>query len=177
MRKLVTKPSLKKKLSSKKTNQKDFTVLFVCSGNSCRSPMAKGIFDKIVKDSKNNRVSITSLSAGTSAINGQLPTENAQKAVLKYEADIKHHLSAQLTKERIKLADLILAMEEKHKDFILELYPRAKEKTFIITNYIGKSTAGIIDPLGHSIEIYQATADKLHRLLVKIYKKINNNWR
>jgi protein-tyrosine phosphatase len=177
MRKQVTKLKAQKKSGSKRINRKQFTVLFVCSGNSCRSPMAKGIFDKLVKDDPRKIVDITSLSAGTSAINGQLPTENAQKAVLKYEADIKHHLSAQLTKERIKMADLILAMEQKHKDIILELYPRAKDKTYVITNYISKSTEGIIDPLGHSLEIYQATADKLHRLLERIYKKINNNWR
>lgn len=177
MRKQVTKLKTQKKSGSKRINRKQFTVLFVCSGNSCRSPMAKGIFDKIVKDDTRKIVDITSLSAGTLPINGQLPTENAQKAVLKYGADIQHHLSAQLNKERIKMADLILAMEQKHKDFILEMYPRAKPKTFVITNYIGKSTEGIIDPLGHSIEIYQDIADKFHRLLVKIYKKINNNWR
>jgi protein-tyrosine-phosphatase len=177
MKKQTTEPKTQKKSGSKRINKKQFTVLFVCSGNSCRSPMAKGIFDKIVKDDTRKIVDIISFSAGTSAIQGQLPNENAQKAVLKYGADIRHHLSTQLTKERIKIADLILVMEQKHKDIILEMYPRVKAKTFVMTNYISKATESIPDPLGHSLKTYQATADKLHRLLVKIYKKINDNWR
>jgi protein-tyrosine-phosphatase len=165
---------------TKKTNKKskpiNFTVLFVCSGNSCRSPMAKGIFDKIVKDNKNDNVNIISLSAGTSASANQLPNEFAQKAVIKYGADIKHHLSAPITKERIEMADLILVMEEKHKNTVLEMSPIAKNKTFVITKYVGKNNQGIVDPLGQPFEKYEETAKNLYELLVKVYKKINDKW-
>jgi len=164
--------NLKKQVKGQKNYTRQFTVLFVCSGNSCRSPMAKGIFDKIVADNKTSKAKIVSLSAGTTAVAGQLPNEFAQKVVKKYGADIRHHLSAPLTKERIALADLILAMEEKHKHSVLEFEPEAKSRIFVITKYIGKNNEGIADPLGQQLEKYEEIAKKLYELLVKVYKKI-----
>ena len=166
---------LKKIIGQKINNDKPFTILFVCSGNSCRSPMAKGIMDKINQDhlkESQQKAKIMTLSAGTIAPNGQLPTANAKKAALEYGADIHHHLSAPLTRERIKMADLILAMQEKHKIAVLELVPEVKNKTFIITEYISQNKQGIDDPLSHSFEKYQETAKGLYKLLLKIYKKI-----
>jgi len=170
-----SRAKIKKIIGQKINNDKPFTILFVCSGNSCRSPMAKGIMDKIIQNylkESQQRVKIMTLSAGTVAPNGQLPTANAQKAALEYGADIHHHLSAPLTMERIKMADLILAMQEKHKIAILELVPEVKNKTFIITEYINQNKLGIDDPLSHSFEKYQETAKELYELLLKIYKKI-----
>lgn len=163
---------LKTQSASRRTKLKTFTVLFVCSGNSCRSPMAKGIFDKIVQDNKNDKVKIISLSAGTSAVTNQLPNELAQASVKKYGADIKHHLSAPLTKERIEIADLILTMEQKHKNNVIEILPQAKNKVFVITEYVGDSQDGISDPLGQPEDKYVKTADILYDILKKVYKKI-----
>lgn len=171
MKKSITKSS---KRTSKKTKS-DFTILFVCTGNSCRSPIAKGLLDKIINDNQEkslSRLKIMSLSAGTIAANGQLPSDNAQKAVRKYGADIRHHLSTRLNKERVKMADLILAMEEKHKLAVLELMPSVKDKTFIITEYVSKNKDGIADPIGQPLEKYQETVKLLNNLLLKVYKKI-----
>lgn len=171
----MKKKNIKPVIRKPRRKAKEFSILFVCSGNTCRSPMAKGLMDKIIQDNLKKSLAslnITTLSAGTIATNGQLPTDYAQQAVRKYGADINHHLSAPLTKERIKMAKLILGMQEKHKIAVLELVPTAISKTFIITEYINQDTQGIADPIGQPLSIYQKTADKLFLILQKVYNKI-----
>lgn len=165
----------KKNIKSKIRKPQQYVILFICSGNLCRSPMAKGLMDKIIIDNMPNTksaIKITTLSAGTIAVNGELPTDHAQQAVRKYGADISRHLSAPLTEERIKMADLILTMQEKHKAAVLQLVPTAKAKTFVITKYISKDKQGIADPIGQPLEKYQATAEKLYLILQEVYNKI-----
>jgi protein-tyrosine phosphatase len=101
-----------------------------------------------------------------------LPTEYAQQAAFELGADIQHHLSSPLTKERIKMADLILVMQVKHLTAVIELVPEAKKKTYIITDYVNKNKTGIADPIGQSLQKYQETAKLLYNLLKKVYKKI-----
>ncbi|MBS4016144.1 MAG: hypothetical protein KGZ86_06920 [Candidatus Latescibacteria bacterium] len=176
----------RKNIKSKIRKPQQYVILFICSGNLCRSPMAKGLMDTIVEmcggrtpiKKKISRgatpvnIKITTLSAGTIAVNGELPTEYAQQAVRKYGTDISRHLSAPLTEERIKMADLILTMQEKHKTAVLELVPTAKAKTFVITEYVSKDKHGINDPIGQPLAKYEETADKLYLILQKVYNKI-----
>ncbi|MCX7785588.1 MAG: low molecular weight protein arginine phosphatase [candidate division WOR-3 bacterium] len=164
---------IRKKLKTKIHQPDSWTILFVCTGNSCRSPMAKGIFDKLLEKSraiKKSEINILTLSAGTNATKGNVPSEFAQQAVKKYGVDIRHHLSYPLTKERIDLADLILVMENKHKDRVLELVPLAKNRTFLITEYVGEESKEIPDPFGGPLEKFQEVADLLYELLQKVYK-------
>ncbi len=165
-----------KKSAKVKIHQPDnWTILFVCTGNSCRSPMAKGIFDKLIEDSpqiRKSEINILTLSAGTNATKGNLPSEYAQQAVKKYGVDIRHHLSQPLTKERIDLADLILVMEPKHKEQVLALAPLAKNRTFLITDYVEDKTQEIPDPYGQPLEKFQEVADLLYKILQKVYKLV-----
>jgi protein-tyrosine-phosphatase len=163
---------MKTRKKKKKSKPVNFNILFVCSGNSCRSPMAKGLMDKIITDNLSKNHKISAFSTGTIAPKGQLLQENAQNAVQKFGADISSHLSAPLTMERIRIADLILTMEEKHKIAVLELMPEAKNKTFIITEYVNKNKQGIADPIGQPFETYQETAKELYEILNKVYNKI-----
>jgi protein-tyrosine-phosphatase len=155
-----------------KSKKKSFTVLFVCSGNSCRSPIAKGLMDKIIADNSIKNFEIRTFSAGSTAPKGKLPSDNAQKAAKKFGVDISNHLSAPLTRERIVISDLILAMEQKHKTAVLELVPEAKKKTFVITEYANKDKQGIIDPFGQSLAVYERTTKQLYEILKKVYNKI-----
>ncbi|MEO0113859.1 MAG: hypothetical protein ABIK93_00090 [candidate division WOR-3 bacterium] len=140
-----------------------FSVLFVCSGNSCRSPMAKGILEKMLE---NQNVFV--YSAGTIAGAGNLPSEFAIKAVQKYGADISNHLSAPLTKELIDHADLILVMSPKHKDAVLELVPEADVKTFLLKEYAFGQQEEIEDPVGQPLSVFERIAAVIFESLEKV---------
>ena len=152
---------------SKPSKDTYFSVLFVCSGNTCRSPMAKGILDTLV-DKKNVFV----YSAGTIARKGGLPSEFAVIAAQKYGADISHHLSAPLTKELIKDADLILALSLKHKDAVIELVPEAKSKTYLLKEYASGINEEVEDPIGQPLAVFEKVAAIINENLIKVAEKI-----
>jgi protein-tyrosine-phosphatase len=144
-----------------------FSVLMVCSGNSCRSPMAKGILEKMLE-----KKNVFVYSAGTIAGSGNLPSEFAVIAAKSYGADITHHLSAPLTKELINNADLILVMSPKHKDSVLELEPSAKAKTFLLREYAFKTNEEIIDPVGQPLAVFEKVAKEINECLKKVAEDI-----
>lgn len=144
-----------------------FTVLLVCSGNSCRSPMAKGILEKMLE-----KKNVFVYSAGTIAISGNLASDFAVIAAQKYGADISHHLSAPLTKELINNADLILVMSPKHKDAVLELVPEAEVKTFLLREYAFGISEEVFDPIGQPLEIFEKVAAVINESLTKVAEDI-----
>lgn len=123
-------------------------VLFVCTGNTCRSPMAEGIY---------NSLSEGAFSRGLMAEGGNASV-NAIKAVKKLGIDISKHASRQLTIEDIDEADLVLTMTEGHKRAILNAVPDT-DKVFTIGEYAGKSD--VSDPYGSTEEVYEACAKQL----------------
>lgn len=145
----------------------NLSVLFVCSGNTCRSPMAKGILEKMFE-----KKNVFVYSAGTIARKGSLPSEFAIIAAQKYGADISHHLSSPLTKELINDADLILVMSPKHKDAVIELVPEAKSKTFLLREYASGINEEVEDPIGAPLQVFEKVAAIINENLVKVAEKI-----
>ena len=108
-----------------KGDTKFMNILFVCTGNTCRSAMAAAIMDKIAVE---NDLDVFIESAGIFAEDGQGASENAIKALMKYGIDLSGHRTQPVTEDLIKQCDLILTMTEGHKQ-ILE--PLAKGKVYI----------------------------------------------
>src|SRR5438128_1684601 len=100
------------------------TILFVCTGNVCRSPMAEGIFRQAVKGRGNYRV----LSAGLGALEGQPPSAYAVQAVKELGIDISGQRSRMLTPEMVQQADYIFGMTHSHIDTVMLLYPQAANR-------------------------------------------------
>src|SRR5262245_47288628 len=108
------------------------TVLFVCTGNVCRSPMAEGIFRHAVQGREGEyRV----LSAGLGAMDGQPPSAYAVQAVKELGIDISGQRSRMVTLELVQQADYILGMTHSHIDTVIMLYPMAAEKTFLLREF------------------------------------------
>src|SRR6476646_3579178 len=100
------------------------TILFLCTGNVCRSPMAEGLFRHAVKGRGEFRV----LSAGLGAIDGQPPTNHSVQAMREIGLDISRQRSNALTADMVRSADYIFGMTHSHVDTVLLLYPKAAEK-------------------------------------------------
>jgi len=140
-------------------NNKIKSVLFVCTGNSCRSVMAEGLLKKYLRELGKDYIKVSS--AGIRGLDGLPPTEETIN-VLKAEGVVMDDFrSRSVTAEMIKEADLILAMEDLHKDEVLKRVPEAAGKTFLLKEF-GKPDvrnneegSGVPDPIGRPIEFYK----------------------
>ena len=158
------------------------TILFVCTGNTCRSAMAEGIFKKMLKERKEDNSSFNILSAGISALPGMSPTPEAIKVMFEQGIDISQHHAQELREELIKKADLILVMANEHKEYIYKEFPFAQNKTFLLkkftlnnkteSNQNNERNYEIIDPIGRKIDFYRIVAKELKENLEKILDKI-----
>lgn len=158
------------------------TILFVCTGNTCRSAMAEGILKKILKERKEDNSSFNILSAGISALPGISPTPEAIKVMSEQGIDISQHHAQELREEIIKKADLILVMENEHKEYIHKEFPFAQNKTFLLkkftlnnkteSNQKNERNYEIIDPIGRKIEFYRIIARELKENLEKVLDNI-----
>lgn len=142
------------------------TILFVCSGNTCRSPMAEAIARNVLADQLHvsedelEQKGIIVLSAGSFAMPGARAATPAIEA-LKGVSDLTRHRSRPLTVELIHQADVIFTMSRSHNAAVTALVPSAAEKTTALD-----PTGDIEDPIGGDTALYQKLAGEL-RVLVE----------
>ena len=145
------------------------TVLFVCTGNVCRSPMAEGIFRQAVR----GRGDYRALSAGLGAAEGQPPSAYAVQAVKELGIDISAGRSRMLTAELVQQADYIFGMTHSHLDTVAMLYPQAAEKIFLLREFdetLDAFDKDISDPIGGSYEVYLNCRDQIEQGIVSLLR-------
>jgi protein-tyrosine-phosphatase len=141
-------------------------VLFICTGNTCRSPMAEAILKSKAIEG------IEVKSAGVFALNGSPASAHAQ-TVLK-ENNIDHdHRSTMLTEAEIDWATHILTMTEGHKRYVVSQFPKAADKTFTLKEFADSSAdkKDIVDPYGGSLEMYRETFKEIQSTIEKILER------
>jgi L-threonylcarbamoyladenylate synthase len=151
-----------------------FNVLFVCSGNTCRSPMAEGILKTLVSP-KYCEVR----SAGTVAMSGLQSAHYARQVVREYGGSIDRHRSNCLDRELIDWADLVLVMEFKHYETVLEINPDSVVKTFLLREFYRRNTkyTEVPDPVGRDLHAYQQAAAKMYPTLKRLARDIKVRFR
>lgn len=132
-------------------------ILFVCTGNTCRSPMAAGILKEKIKD--DDRVNIHS--AGIFADKGSPASLNALKALKERGIDISGHRSKPISDIDLDAFDLILTMTGSHKKWLLQNFKHLNHKIFTLKEYNNENKGDILDPFGGDLTEYRACAKEI----------------
>ncbi len=133
-------------------------ILFVCTGNTCRSPMAEGLFRKMAQE--NGRDDFICGSAGLSAIEGQPPSEHAIEACREVGVDISTHRAHRITAEDLLSWDLLAAVSRTHA-YILEKAGAPANKIYVLGD--------LPDPFGCSIAEYRQSRDGIQKALDQMW--------
>ena len=147
------------------------TVLFVCTGNSCRSVMAEMLLEKKLKEK--NRDDVEVLSAGIMILSGFGATQETKEVLARVGIDVSAHHSQRVTRDMINRSDIILVMEKLHEEKNLEIAPQAKNRVFLLRDFAKiNNNLNIADPIGRSLEFYEQTLSIIKEAIEKIVQII-----
>ena len=156
--------------SSTSSNYNSQSILFVCTGTTCRSPMAEGLLKAKLGEEEQIKIS----SAGVSAMPGQPASRETQAILVRKNAIIEGFKSRQVDEEIISGSDIIVAMTESHAGVIRHYFPDSEVQ--LICNFIdpeeGLAGEDLPDPYGMSHEAYEEVAEVIELALPGILNQL-----
>ncbi len=135
------------------------SILFVCTGNTCRSPMAAGYLNHLAwsAESQTPIAQLSARSAGIFAQEGTPISDNALAVMKKYGFEPLNRKSVQINSDMIARADLVLVMTQQHRVTLAGEYPDSAEKIMTLKKFTTDEDGEIADPFGGSMDSYEDT--------------------
>ncbi|MBU8921184.1 MAG: low molecular weight protein arginine phosphatase [Bacteroidales bacterium] len=156
-------------------NMNKLKITFLCTGNTCRSPMAEGLLREMMPESWKGMVEVSS--AGVIAYGESPAAIEGVEALREKGIDISTHRSTLLTSEIIENSDLIVTMAGSHASTVLDIAPDVADKVLIIgTLDPDRADPDISDPVGQGIEVYRQTRDELEKLILLLIREISSRF-
>lgn len=149
-------------------------IMFICTGNICRSAMAEWLLKKKVEEQ--NRKDIEVYSCGIYAENGDISTHEAKRVMEEeYGIDMSKHRATNIRDSKIRDMDLILCATANHKIAVLDIYPILEGKVFTMKEYVNyerkfHDSINIKDPWGYDIETYRACLSEIEECIDLLLK-------
>ncbi len=145
-------------------------MVVICTGNSCRSPIAEGLLKKEYA----GRPGWEIISAGTSAVPGARPMPEAVSAAAELGADISYHTTRRVNRQLMDQASLVIAMTGFHAEWLKQHFPDNADKVFTLGELTrGGCTGDVPDPIGFSNEVYRKIAGLLKRMIDRAREEIS----
>ena len=149
-------------------------VLFVCTGNTCRSPMAEGIFRKASKD---NALLVSLGSAGVAAYDGDRISPETADELKRRDATLNDFRSRSVTKQMLEGATHVFAMTESHLYTLTRSFPDYADKCYLVCDFLeinGEEGLDVPDPIGMGVRAYQQVGEVFEHAIPSLIDFIEN---
>lgn len=142
-------------------------ILFVCTGNTCRSCMAETIFNHLC-----DIEGVEAISSGIAVVNNSKTSKNSAAVVKEnINLDLSDRNAVQITKKIIESSDLILTMTTYIRDTLVNYFPEHGTKIHTLNQYV-EVEGDIVDPFGGNIEVYRQTYKQLKSSILLLLDKL-----